>query len=77
MQVGDLKNFKFAVFINVECGFFGGDGGTAAHGETGFLVFGASIGEEEGRIGDFPAMARFDGVGSEENVNCCYCVMGI
>jgi len=76
VEVRDLKDLEFAVFVDAKYRCFNGGWGTATNTEAGFLVI-ARVGEEESLVTDFPARSGFFGVSTEENVYCCDCFLGV
>ena len=71
-----MKNFELSIFIDAEDRGFGGWRISTADAETGFLFVVRTLGEES-LITDLPAWARFYGIGAEENIHCCDCLLGI
>lgn len=76
MQVGDLKDFKFAVSIDTEDGWFDRGWRTTTNAKAGFLVV-AGVREKEGLVADLPAQSGFYRVGAEKYVYRRDCFLGI
>lgn len=76
MEIRDLEDFEFAVFIDAKHRCFDRGWGAATNAEAGFLIV-ARIGEKKSLVADFPAWSRFNSIRAEENVYCCDRFLGI
>ena len=68
VQVRDLKDLKFTVFVDVKGGLVIVRWKATADGEERALVFATSVREKEGVLRYFPARASFDGIRAEKDV---------
>ena len=71
VEVGNLEDLEFAVFVDMEGWWIDGDRGTASDREEGALILASRIWEKERRLREFPSRAGLNSVGTEQNIYGC------